>query len=52
MADRVIVSAVENLSMIGAKAVEILMTEIFYLSRLAQIARIQPVHDIFAIPFA
>jgi hypothetical protein len=50
--DRVIVSAVENLSMIGAKPVEILLTQLFFPQAKAQIARFRPVHAGFAIPFA
>jgi hypothetical protein len=50
--DGVIVSAVENLSMIGAKPVEILLTKLFFAPSMAQIARFRPVHTGFAIPFA
>jgi hypothetical protein len=50
--DRLIVSAVENLSMIGAKPVDILLTELFFATSAAQIGRFRPVHAGFAIPFA
>jgi len=50
--NRLIVSAVENLSMIGAKPVEILLTKLFFAQPRAQIARFRPVHTGFAIRFA
>jgi hypothetical protein len=51
-ANPVIVSAVENLSMIGAKPVEILLMKLFSTPATEQIGPFQPVHAGFAIRFA
>jgi hypothetical protein len=50
--DPAIVRAVENLSMIGAKPVDILMTKLIFAPSASQIGRFRPVHAGFVIPFA